>query len=193
MRLALYLDSIQQTPNVSGNNYREYVVNLSRQLEQLAPEQRKHAKRLGRMRIRECGDLNAAASHLVPVPAKKILMELAFEKRREKARRRALGARSGDMTFPNGPGRRRKWPKRYVSLSEIPCWIHIPARFNQASGTLGHRKTPKNSTKISIPFRRSNMNSDISLAAQLGWKIFPLLHSSRFAVRQPLPARGHRQ
>jgi hypothetical protein len=30
------------------------------------------------------------------------------------------------------------------------------------------------------------MNSDLSLAAQRGWKIFPLLHSSRFAVRQPL-------
>lgn len=87
MRLALYLDSIQQTPNVSGNNYREYVVNLSRQLEQLAPEQRKHAKRLGRMRIRECGDLNAAASHLVPVPAKTRRLELAFQKRREKASR----------------------------------------------------------------------------------------------------------
>lgn len=30
------------------------------------------------------------------------------------------------------------------------------------------------------------MNSDLSLAAQRGWKIFPLVHSSRFAVRQPL-------
>src|SRR5258707_1109565 len=36
MRLAVYLDSIQQTPNVSGNNYREYVVNLSRQLEPIS-------------------------------------------------------------------------------------------------------------------------------------------------------------
>jgi hypothetical protein len=85
MRLALYLDSIQQTPNVSGNNYREYVVNLTRQFQQLAAEQRKDAKRLGRMRIRECGDLDAAASHLVPVPTKKIRLELAFQKRREKA------------------------------------------------------------------------------------------------------------
>jgi hypothetical protein len=31
------------------------------------------------------------------------------------------------------------------------------------------------------------MNSDLSLAAMRGWKIFPLLHSSRFAVSQPLP------
>jgi hypothetical protein len=30
------------------------------------------------------------------------------------------------------------------------------------------------------------MNSDLSLAAQRGCKIFPLLHRSRFAVRQPL-------
>jgi hypothetical protein len=30
------------------------------------------------------------------------------------------------------------------------------------------------------------MNSDLLLAAQRGWKIFPLLHNSRFAVRQPL-------
>lgn len=30
------------------------------------------------------------------------------------------------------------------------------------------------------------MNSDLSLAAMRGWKIFPLVHSSRFAVSQPL-------
>ncbi|HKU24529.1 MAG TPA: bifunctional DNA primase/polymerase [Candidatus Sulfotelmatobacter sp.] len=30
------------------------------------------------------------------------------------------------------------------------------------------------------------MNSDLLLAAQRKWKIFPLLHNSRFAVRQPL-------
>ena len=30
------------------------------------------------------------------------------------------------------------------------------------------------------------MNSDLSLAAQRGWKIFPLVHSSRFAVSQAL-------
>jgi Bifunctional DNA primase/polymerase, N-terminal len=30
------------------------------------------------------------------------------------------------------------------------------------------------------------MNSDLSLAAMRGWKIFPLAHSSRFAVSQPL-------
>src|SRR3984957_1598251 len=85
MRLALYLDSIQQAPNISGNSYREYVVNLSCQFQQLAAEQRKDAKRLGRMRIRECGHLDAAASHLVPVPPKTIRLELAFQKRREKA------------------------------------------------------------------------------------------------------------
>jgi hypothetical protein len=30
------------------------------------------------------------------------------------------------------------------------------------------------------------MNSDLSLAAMRGWKLFPLVHSSRFAVSQPL-------
>jgi hypothetical protein len=30
------------------------------------------------------------------------------------------------------------------------------------------------------------MNSDLSLAAMRGWKIFPLVHSSRFALSQPL-------
>lgn len=30
------------------------------------------------------------------------------------------------------------------------------------------------------------MNSDLLQAVQRGWKIFPLVHSSRFAVRQPL-------
>jgi hypothetical protein len=30
------------------------------------------------------------------------------------------------------------------------------------------------------------MNSDLLLSVQRGWKIFPLVHSSRFAVRQPL-------
>jgi hypothetical protein len=87
MRLALYLDSIHQTPNVSGNSYREYLVNLSRQFQQLSTEQRKNAKRTGRMRLRECGDLDAAASHLVSVPTKTIRLELAFQKRREKAGR----------------------------------------------------------------------------------------------------------
>lgn len=77
MRLALYLDSIQQTPNVSGNSYREYIV--SRQFQQLAAAQRKDAKRFGRIRIRECGDLDVAASHLVPVPIKTIRLELAFQ------------------------------------------------------------------------------------------------------------------
>src|ERR1700720_1527291 len=30
------------------------------------------------------------------------------------------------------------------------------------------------------------MNSELSLAAMRGWKIFPLVHRSRFAVSQPL-------
>jgi hypothetical protein len=38
----------------------------------------------------------------------------------QRRRRHVLGAGSGDLTFPNGPGRRRKWPKQCGSLSEIP-------------------------------------------------------------------------
>lgn len=60
MCLALYLQSIQQTPNVSGESYRGWVSNLMSQLQQLPGEQRKEAKRLGRIRILECGDLDAA-------------------------------------------------------------------------------------------------------------------------------------
>lgn len=84
MRLALYLDSIQLTPNVSGENYSECVVNLNSQFQKLPAEQTKEGRRLGRMRIRECGDLVTAAGHLVPVPAKAARLELALQKRREK-------------------------------------------------------------------------------------------------------------
>jgi hypothetical protein len=98
-----------------------------------------------RMRSGSAECVFASVAILVP-----IRLEVAFQKRREKAGRwpaetsACPRCRLGDMRFPNGPGRRRKWPKRYVSLSEIPCWIHIPARFNQASGTWGigkHRRT----------------------------------------------------
>jgi hypothetical protein len=152
MRLALYLDSIQQKPNVSGNNYREYVVNLSRQLEQLAPEQRKDAKRLGRMRIRECGDLDAAASHLVPVPTKRIRLELALQKRREKAGRwppetppcPRCKVRGYDIP-------KRSWPSQEmaeaVRLSlQDSLMVTYPCPVQPGFWHLGHRKTPKYST-----------------------------------------------
>lgn len=148
MRLALYLDSIQETPNVSGDNYREYVVNLSRQFEQLAPEQRRDAKRLGRMRIRECGDLAAAASHLVPVPAKRVLLELALGKRREKARQwppetpacshcKVRGYDIPKRSFPSQEmAERVRASLRDQLLVTYPCpvhsgWFHI-----------GHAKVP---------------------------------------------------
>lgn len=152
MRLALYLDSIQETPNVSGKNYREYVVNLSRQFQQLAAEQRKDAKRLGRMRIRECGDLDAAASHLVPVPAKKVLLELALGKRREKARQWPLESPACSHCRVRGYDiPKRSFPSQEMAervraslcdplLVTYPCpvqngWLHI-----------GHPKTKNNST-----------------------------------------------
>jgi hypothetical protein len=152
MRLALYLDSIQQKPNVSGNNYREYVVNLGRQLEQLAPEQRKDAKRLGQMRIRECGDLDAAASHLVPVPTKRIRLELALQKRREKAGRwppetppcPRCKVRGYDIP-------KRSWPSQEmaeaVRLSlQDSLMVTYPCPVQPGFWHLGHRKTPKYST-----------------------------------------------
>jgi len=146
MRLALYLDSIQQTPNVSGNNYREYVVNLGRQFQQLAPEQRKDAKRLGRMRIRECGDLDAAASHLVPVPTKTIRMELAFQKRREKAGRWPAETPACPRCRVRGfdiP--KRSWPSQEmaeaVRLSlRDPLMVTYPCPVQSGFWHLGHRK-----------------------------------------------------
>lgn len=152
MRLALYLDSIQQTPNVSGNNYREYVVNLSRQFQQLSAGQRKDAKRLGRMRIRECGDLDAAASHLVPVPAKKIRQELALQKRREKARRWPPETPACPRCKVRGYDvPKRSWPSQEMAdavrlflrdslMETYPCSVQ-PGFWH-----LGHRKTPKNPT-----------------------------------------------
>jgi hypothetical protein len=85
MRLALYLDSVQQTPNVSGESYLDCIHSLMGQFQRLSVEQRKEARRLGRIRIRECGDLDAAAGYLVPVPTKAIRHELRLQKRREKA------------------------------------------------------------------------------------------------------------
>jgi hypothetical protein len=152
MRLALYLDSIQQTPNVSGNTYREYVVNLTRQFQQLAAEQRKDAKRLGRMRIRECGDLDAAASHLVPVPTKKIRLELAFQKRREKAGQWPLETPACPRCKVRGYDiPKRSWPSQEmaeaVQLSlRDSLMVTYPCPVQPGFWHLGHRKTPKNST-----------------------------------------------
>jgi hypothetical protein len=151
MRLALYLDSIQQTPNISGNNYREYVVNLSRQFQQLAFEERKDAKRLGRMRIRECGDLDAAASYLVPVPPKRIRLELAFQKRREKASRwpaetpACPRCRVRKYDIP-----KRSWPSQEMAEAvrlflRDPLMVTYPCPIQSGFWHLGHRKTPKSS------------------------------------------------
>lgn len=85
MRLALYIHSLQLTPNVSGKSYSECVGNLMRQFQKLPDEQRKEGKRLGRIRIREGGGLDAAAGDLVPVPAKVLRQEIRLKKRREKA------------------------------------------------------------------------------------------------------------
>jgi hypothetical protein len=92
MRLALYLDSIQQTPNVSGEDYRECISNLVGQFEKLQTEQRKEGRRLGRIRIREGGGLDAAAGYLVPTPAKALRQQIKILKRLEKASRWPLNS-----------------------------------------------------------------------------------------------------
>jgi hypothetical protein len=150
MRLALYLDSIQQVPNVSGESYREYVGNLSRQYQNLSGEQRKEAKSLGRMRIRECGSLETAARHFVPIPAKAARMELAFQRRREKA----------SLWPPESPAcsrckvrghdiPKRSWPSQEmadaVRLSlRDPLMVTYPCPAQPDFWHLGHQKRQKN-------------------------------------------------
>jgi len=85
MRLALYLDSIYQTPNVSAASYRKCVGNFMRQFQELSAENRKEGGRLGRLRIRRSGDLEAAAGCLVPVPASALRREAKLQKRRDTA------------------------------------------------------------------------------------------------------------
>lgn len=141
MRLALYLHSIQQTPNVSGESYPECISNLMGQFQDLPAEKRKEGRRLGRIRIRECGGLDAAAAYLVPVPAKALRHEIRLQKRREKASRwppetpACFQCKVRDTTFRNGHGPRREWPTLYDSLSGIPCWSHTRVRFNPGTST----------------------------------------------------------
>ncbi len=85
MRLALYLESIHQTPNLSNTSYRESIGNLMRQFQELPAEQRKDGRLLGRLRIRDCGGLDAAAGCLVPVPARVLRREVKLQKHRETA------------------------------------------------------------------------------------------------------------
>jgi hypothetical protein len=84
LRLALYLDSVGQTPNVSGETYPERINSLMGQFQRLSAEQRKEARLLAKVRIRQCGDLDAAASYLVPTPGKAVRHEMRLQKRREK-------------------------------------------------------------------------------------------------------------
>lgn len=149
MRLALYLDSIQEAPNVSGESYRAYVGNLSHQYQQLSAEQRKEAKSLGRMRIRECGSLEAAAGHLVPMPAKTARMELAFQKRREKASQWPPESPACSRCKIRGYDiPKRCWPSREmadaVRLSlRDPLMVTYPCPAQPGFWHLGHQKQQK--------------------------------------------------
>lgn len=91
MRLALYLDSIHQTPNVSGTSYRDSVGNLMRQFQKLPAEHRKEGRRLGRIRIHEGGGLDAVAACLAPVVAMTLRQEVRLQRRRQTASQWPLG------------------------------------------------------------------------------------------------------
>jgi len=91
MRLALYLDSIHQTPNMSARTYRKCVGQLMHQFRNLPAEQRKEAKRLGRIRIHEGGGLDAVAACLAPVVAMTLRQEIRLQRRRQTASHWPLG------------------------------------------------------------------------------------------------------
>jgi hypothetical protein len=152
MRLALYLSSVQQLPSVWGESYREYVDDLTRQFQQLQAEQREEAKRLGRMRIRECGDLEAAVGHLVPVPAKVARMERAFQRRREKARQWPPEAPACPECKVRGYDiPKRSWPSQemaeviLLSLRD-PQMVTYRCPVQPGFWHLGHTKARNNST-----------------------------------------------
>jgi hypothetical protein len=146
MRLALYLDVIQQTPNVSGEDYRECISNLMGQFEMLQPEQRKEGRRLGRIRIRERGGLDAAAGYLVPIPAKALRQQIRIQKRREKASRWPLDSPACFSCSVRGfdiP--KRAWPSQEaadaVRLSlRDPLLVTYPCAALAGYFHLGHRK-----------------------------------------------------
>jgi hypothetical protein len=149
MRLALYLDSVQQTPNVSGESYPECIKSLMDQFQRLPEEQRKEARRLGRIRIRECGDLDAAAGHLVPMPTQAARHQLRLQKRREKASQWPADTPACTQCKVRGfkiP--KRSWPseemaeKVQLSLGD-PFVVTYPCPVQPGYYHLGHRKVRK--------------------------------------------------
>lgn len=196
MRLALYLHSIQQTPNVSGESYPECISNLMGQFQKLPAEQRKEGKRLGRIRIRDGGGLDAVAGYLVPVPAKALRREIRLQKRREKASQwppespACFQCRVRGYDIP-----KRSWPSQEmadaVRLSlRDPLMVTYACPVQPGYFHVGHAKTRNYSTQVSIAFRRGLMNSDLSSAVRREWRIFPLLYRSRLAMGQPLLHHG---
>jgi hypothetical protein len=153
MRLTLYLDSIQQMPNVSGETYPELIKNLMSQFENLQTEQRKEGRRLGRIRIRECGGLDAAAAYLVPVPAKALRQQIRIQKRRERTSKWPMDSPACYRCTVRGfdiP--KRSWPSQEAAdavrlslrdslLTTYEC--HVKA----GSFHIGHRKRGPNELK----------------------------------------------
>lgn len=80
MRLAIYLNSIGITPDLAGNSYRDYLVNLTRQIQHLEQDQQKQARQNGRILIRILG-IDKAARDLIPIPPNQLEREFHRQKR----------------------------------------------------------------------------------------------------------------
>ncbi len=116
--------------------------------------------RLGRMRIRECGDLDAAAGYLLPVPAKVAKLQLACQKRREKASRWPLETPACPYCKVRGYDiPKRSWPSREMAEQvggtlQDPLLVAYPCPVQSGRFHLGHPKTRNHSTLISTLLRR---------------------------------------
>ncbi len=118
MRLALYLDSIHQTPNMSGRSYRECLGKLVRQFQKLSVEQRKEARRLGRIRIRNSASLDAVAGCLPAMTARALRQEIRFQRRRDTARHWPPGTPACFQCKWRVSGHdvpKRSWPSREMA------------------------------------------------------------------------------
>jgi hypothetical protein len=150
MRLALYLDSIDKTPTVSGETYPERIKNLTSQFENLQIEQRKEGRRIGRIRIRESGGLDAAAAYLVPIPAKAQRRQIRIQKRREITSRWPLDSPACYRCTVRGFNiPKRSWPSQdaadAVRLSlRDPLLTTYECPEKAGSFHIGHRKRRPN-------------------------------------------------
>jgi hypothetical protein len=123
-----------------------------RQFQELSDEQRKEGKRLGRIRIRKGGGLEAAAGFLVPVPAKTLRRQIRLQKRREKAKQWPSETPACFQCQVRGYGiPKRSWPSQEmadaVRLSlRDPLIVTYPCPVQPGYFHLGHPKTRSHST-----------------------------------------------